>query len=123
MAKKVETEEKPAEREKAPWELDGLRYTAGLQDKTDKCCYKDFFESDKLDEAKKECDDAADNNQRSAIVYDRKLMEIVYRKVIETDKKEEKPVPPRRGRRKAEPKIERKNETAEKKRSNDDYFD
>lgn len=124
MAKKAD-EEKPAEREKAPWELDGLRYTASLQDKTEKCCYKDFFESEKLEEAKKECDEAADNNKRSAIVYDRKLMEIVHRKVIETEKKEEKSVapPPRRGRKKVEPKIERKNETPEKKRTNDDYFD
>ena len=106
--------------EKAPWENDGLRYTASLQDKTDKSCYKDFFESEKLEDAKKECDEAADKNQRSAIVYDRKLMSIVHRKVIETVKKEEeKAVPARKGKKKVEPKIE----TVEKKRTNDDYFD
>lgn len=119
----AKTEEKTVEREKAPWENDGLRYTAGLQDKTDKCCYKDFFESEKLDEAKKECDETAEKNQRSAIVYDRKMFEIVHRKVIVTEKPEEnKPSPPpRRGKKKVEPKVERKDE--EKKRSNDDYFD
>jgi hypothetical protein len=112
--------------EKAPWENDGLRYTAGLQDATDVCCYKDFFESEKLDEAKRECEEAAARSQRSAIVYDRKLMEIVYRKVIEREKKveEKKALPPRRGRRKTESKIERKIETTEKKKiTKDDYFD
>ncbi len=106
-----------------------MRYTASLQDKTDFSCYKDFFESEKLEEAKKECDTAADKNQRSAIVFDRKLPGIVHRKVIEREKVEEKSVPappvptPKRGRKKAEPKVERRNETSEKKRTNDDYFD
>jgi len=127
MAKKEVAEEKATEREKAPWELDGLRYTASLQDKTDFSCYKDFFESEKLEEAKTECDEAADKNQRSAIVFDRKLPGIVYRKVIEREKKEEVkavPAPARKGKKKAEPpKVEQKNETSEKKRTNDDYFD
>ena len=104
--------------EKAPWEDDGLRYVVSLQDVKDINCYKDFFESEKLDDAKKECEETADKNKRSAVVYDRKVMEIVHRKVIEGEKPAEKEkVPaPKRGRKKAEPKIERK-------RTNADYFD
>ena len=107
--------------EKAPWENDGLRYQASLQNVTDVCCYKDFFESEKLDEAKKECDEAAERSQRSAVVYDRKLMTIVHRKVIEREKKSEEKnaLPPKRGKK---PVIERRSET-KKKITNDDYFD
>jgi hypothetical protein len=94
---------------------DGLRYVASLQSETDQCCYKDFFEGTKYEEAKQKADEAADKNKRSALVYDRELMEITYKKVVESTtkvvevKNEEKP---------------RKTRTAKKKQETyDEYFE
>lgn len=108
-----------------PWRDDGKRFVAALQDVTDPQCYKDFFESDKLCDAKEKADEAAEKYQRSVLVFDREQCETSYKKVIEKEKKEpEKKVPlPRRGRKKAEPKVERKVEEPKKKVINkDDYF-
>jgi hypothetical protein len=109
-----------------PWQDDGKRFVASLQDVTDKSCYKDFFESEKLDETKQKVDEAVEKYQRSAIVFDRKMVEVIYRKVIQSKEVEPaKTLPPRRGRRKAEPKIERKVEHVEPKKkviNKDDYF-
>ena len=119
MAKESETKE-------SPWQLDGPRFVASLQDVTDKSCYKDFFESEKLEVTKQKADDAAEKYQRSVIIFDRKMMEITYRKVIQLEVIPEKTPPPRRGRRKVEPKIERKVEEAPKPKkkviTKDDYF-
>ena len=58
---------------------DGPRFVAALQDPTDTCCYKDFFESEVRFEAVDEAQAAADKEKRKAIVYDRKNMEITER--------------------------------------------
>jgi len=119
-----------------PWKDDGPRFVASLQDVTDFQCYKDFFESQKLNEAQAKADEAAEKHQRSAIVFDRKLMEIVHRKVIEREKKPEikekpeikAPLPPpisKRGKKKpveVEPVVEPKVEKPKKKITKDDYF-
>jgi len=105
---------------KESWENDGPRYVASLQDVTDKQCYKDFFEGDKFEEAKQKAEDAAEKYQRSSLVYDRKLMAITHKKVIELKKIEEKPAPPpRRGR--GRKKVE--TDESKKKVSKDDYFE
>lgn len=120
-------------REKEPWEQDGKRYTASLQDVTDKQCYKDFFESDTCEAAKKACDEAAEKYQRSAIVFDRKSPGIIHRKVIQSVAQEEvkKPSPPpRRGKKKVETsempvesKVEEpKSKPKKKVITKDDYF-
>jgi hypothetical protein len=100
---------------------DGPRYVAGLQDKTDISCYKDFFEGDKAEEARQKAEDAAERHQRSTIVFDRKMQEIIHRKVIASKTEVvEKPAPQqkRRGRKKTEePKVEEK-----KAHSKEDYF-
>lgn len=103
---------------------DGPRYVASLQDVTDTSCYKDFFEGEVFEEAKAKAEEAADKHQRSTLVYDRKLMAITHKKVIEKAKTEvEKPVPPRRGRKKG---IERKGVIPDggktKKVTTEDYF-
>lgn len=123
-------------REKEPWEHDGKRYTASLQDVTDKQCYKDFFESDTFEAAKQACDEAAEKHQRSAIVFDRKAPGITHRKVIQSVAVKEEvktpSPPPRRGRKKVENPVtevpvERKVEESKPKSkkkviTKDDYF-
>jgi hypothetical protein len=108
-----------------PWRDDGKRFVASLQDVIEPQCYKDFFESDKLNEAQEKADEAAEKHQRSVLIFDRQRCEISYKKVIEKEKKEpEKVLPPRRGRKKVEPKIERKVATVQKKKiTKDDYFE
>jgi hypothetical protein len=98
---------------------EGPRYVAGLRDKTDLCCYKDFFETEKFEEAKQEADAAADKNKRNTIVYDRKLMEITYRKVVQEEVKAAPPKPQkvfRKGKAKKE-------EEPSKGPSKDDFFE
>lgn len=93
---------------------DGPRYVASLQDVVDLSCYKDFFESEKFENAKVKAEDAAEKHQRSAIVYDRKLMAITHKKVIEKEKPEiVKPKQLKRGKKVKEP----------KKTSKDAYFE
>lgn len=58
---------------------DGPRYVVGLRSKTDPCCYKDMIEGEKEGEAKQQADELAVTEQRATIVYDRKLMAIIYR--------------------------------------------
>jgi hypothetical protein len=109
---------------KAPWEEDGKRYVAGLQNATDPSCYNDIFESDTFTEAKQKADEAAEKHQRNAIVFDRKNpCDNWYKKVIE--KKEDKPPvavkpPPQKSRRGRKAKSE---EPKPKKDPKDDYFD
>jgi pyruvate/2-oxoacid:ferredoxin oxidoreductase alpha subunit len=111
-------------KDERPWRDDGKRFVAALQDVIDPQCYKDFFESDKLCDAKAKADEAAEKYQRSVLVFDREQCETSYKKVIEKEKKEpEKVLPPRRGRKKVELKVERKVEEPKKKVINkDDYF-
>lgn len=91
---------------------DGPRYIASLQDVIDLSCYKDFFESEKFEVAKVKAEDAAEKHQRSAIVYDRKLMAITHKKVIEKEKKVEEKPQPKKGKKSKEKKI-----------TKDDYFE
>jgi hypothetical protein len=71
------------------------RYVAGLRDVTDSSCYKDFFESDTLEEAQKEADFAAEKHGRNTIVFDRRPFgDIVYRKVVQTEEKAAVVTPP-----------------------------
>jgi hypothetical protein len=99
---------------------EGPRYVAGLRDKTDLCCYKDFFETEKFEEAKQEADAAADKNKRNTIVYDRKLMEITYRKVVQEEVKAAPPPKPQKVFRKGKAKKE---EEPSKGPSKDDFFE
>ena len=96
---------------------DGPRYVASLQSETDQCCYKDFFEGGKFEEAKQKVDEAVDKNKRSALVYDRKLMEITYKRVVENKVTEVK--------NEEKPKKLKKNEKSKKKQveTYDEYFE
>jgi hypothetical protein len=99
---------------------DGPRYVAGLQDVADTSCYKDFFENEVFEKVKENADAAADKNQRTAIVYDRKLMAITHKKVIVKTVEEVVPPLPKKGKKKVAPKIERK--CPKKEITKDDYF-
>ena len=69
------------------------RYIASLQSVDDPCCYKDFFEGDTFEIAKQKADESAEKHNRNALVYDRKLMAITYKKeIIRSETKFEKPV-------------------------------
>ncbi len=106
---------------KEPWQDDGKRYVASLQDTIDKSCYKDFFECDTFKEAQEKADASAEKHQRNALVYDRKEQNITYKKVIESkDTPEIKPPAPKskRGRKKVES-AESKKEVSKK----DSYFE
>jgi len=98
---------------------DGPRYVTGIQDEKEKCCYKDFYETETLYEAKEKADEKSDKVNRSAIVFDRKLMEIVHRKVVQTVVGvPKKPELPHRGKKKkVKPEVK-----PEVKPSDDDYF-
>jgi len=85
--------------------IDGPRYVAGVQDDKDRSCYKDFFETETLHEAKTKADEKSAKVKFSTLVFDRKLMEIVYKKVVVKDEVKI----PQRGKKK---KIEEE----------DDYF-
>lgn len=80
------------------------RYTVGLQSPTDPCCYKDFFETNTYEEAKRKLEEQT----IQAIIYDSKLGMIVDKKIIETKKEEVKPVVKK---------------TRKKKETKDVYFD
>ena len=55
-----------------PWQADGPRYAVALQDATDVSLYKDIFESNKLEEAKRKATDAFEKNKRTVMIFDRK---------------------------------------------------
>ena len=76
------------------------RFVASLQTDDDPCCYKDFFETETLKEAKKEAEVAAKKHNKAALVFDRKAHFIVYK--VETEKKpeQEEPAPVRKPRKK-----------------------
>lgn len=76
------------------------RYVASIQDEKDKTCYKDFYESDKLDQTKSKAEQESKDVGRSVIIFDRKGMGIIERYVIEQEKTEpeKKPII-KRGRR------------------------
>jgi hypothetical protein len=113
------------------------RYVASLQDEIDRDCYKDFFESDKLEETKQHADERAEKYQRSAVVFDRRFG-IVYKKEIkrtgDTEVKVVKPIISKRSKvvTKPEPVSEstppikrgrgRPPKSEFKPASNDDYF-
>lgn len=99
---------------------DGPRYVASITSCSDLSCYKDFFESEKLEEAKEKADEAALKYQFSALVYDRKVGGIIYKKVIEMGNKEPelKVVPPPRRGRKPKKVLPLKKEITK-----DDYFE
>ncbi len=63
-------EEKPGRKKKYST-IDGPRYTVGMRSDTDPCCYKDFFETEKLSEAKEKCDEAVAKYGKCCIVWDR----------------------------------------------------
>lgn len=96
---------------------DGPRYVASLQDVKDRQCYKDFYESEKQEETKQQADEAAEKAGRSAIVFDRKMHEIIHRKVIQRadDPVPKAPPPPK-------PKKGKKVKEEKKKLNNDDFF-
>jgi len=60
------------------------RYVVGLQTVDDRSCYKDFFETDKLEEAKREADEGAERNQRSTLVFDRKFGKVYKKEIVQS---------------------------------------
>lgn len=80
--------------------MEEKRYVASLQDTIDPQCFKDFFESDKLEETKQKANEASEKHKRDALVFDRKFG-TVYKKTIEKAE-EVKPVIPKRGRKQKE---------------------
>jgi hypothetical protein len=87
MAKKKKVEEVIEEKEEKIEVLP--RYVASIQDEKDQSCYKDFYESDKLDQAKLKAEQESKDVGRSVIIFDRKGMGIIDRYVIEQEKKPE----------------------------------
>lgn len=61
------------------------RYVVSLQTVDDRSCYKDFFETNKLEEAKREADEAAEKNQRSTLVFDRKFGTVYKKEIVKPD--------------------------------------
>jgi hypothetical protein len=59
------------------------RYVASIQDKKDETCYKDFYESDRLDQVKAKAEQESKEAGRSVIVFDRKGLGIIERYVVE----------------------------------------
>lgn len=55
-----------------PWKDDGLRFVVALQDIKDKSLYKDLFEFNKLEEAKRKATDTFQKNKRAVLIFDRK---------------------------------------------------
>lgn len=111
-----------------PWQADGLRYVVSLQDVKDTSLYKDIFETNKHEEAKRKADDAVAKNNRSVIIFDRKNPLDSQRIKVENGvvAKEEEAVLPKT-KKKAEPKaqVEPKFEKPSKKimPTADDLFD
>lgn len=68
------------------------RYVVSLQTVDDKSCYKDFFETDKLEEAKREADEAAERSQRSTLVFDRKFGTVYKKEIVRSNDSVVKPV-------------------------------
>lgn len=66
----VSTEEKKSKKKYST--PDGPRYTVGLRSDADPCCYKDFFETETLSEAKEEAKKAIDKYNKGVIIWDRK---------------------------------------------------
>ena len=62
-----------------PWMADGKRFVAGLQKADDPCCCLDFFDSDTLGEAQMMATNSAQREQLKAIVFDRKINQIIFR--------------------------------------------
>jgi hypothetical protein len=72
-----------------PWQADGPRYAVALQDATDVSLYKDIFESNKLEEAKRKATDAFEKNKRSVMIFDRKNPLDSQKLTVESQAKEE----------------------------------
>jgi len=68
------------------------RYVVSLQTVDDRSCYKDFFETNKLEEAKKEADETAERSQRSTLVFDRKFGTIYKKEIVRPNDTVVKPV-------------------------------
>jgi hypothetical protein len=68
------------------------RYVVSLQTVDDRSCYKDFFETNKLEEAKREADEAAERSQRSTLVFDRKFGTVYKKEIIRPNDTVAKPV-------------------------------
>lgn len=68
--------EKPEKKYSTP---DGPRYTASLQTIKDKTCYKDFFESEKLAETTEAAKAEALKTGRAAMIFDRRVHEVIQR--------------------------------------------
>ena len=68
------------------------RYVVGLQTADDRSCYKDFFETNKFEEAKTKADEAAEKNQRSTLVFDRKFGIVYKKEIVQPTDSADKPV-------------------------------
>ena len=69
MAKKVSDPYFPDEEDVNGYEKP--RYHVGMRSDTDPCCYKDFFETEKLSEAKEKAQEACDKYGKACVVWDR----------------------------------------------------
>lgn len=57
-----------------------VRYAVGLRSDTDRCCYKDFFETGNLDEAKEVAAKAVAKHKKGVIIWERGwIIDIIQR--------------------------------------------
>lgn len=78
------------------------RYDVSLQKPDDLCCYKNFFSTEKVTEAKEVAELKAAETGRAVIVYDRREFNIIHKipAVAQPQPEVKKPEPiKRRGRR------------------------
>lgn len=69
------------------WPYDGMRYPVYLQTEKEANIFRQFHESDDLEEAMQTCDDKAAHEGRVCFVRDRKRVETVHR--FDPNRKEE----------------------------------
>jgi len=102
-----------------PWQVDGPRYAVALQDATDITLYKDIFESNKLEEAKRKATEAFEKNKRTVLIFDRKNPLDSRRLTLESQAKEEEEVKVK-VKKSPKPKLEK---PVKKTITQDDLFD
>jgi hypothetical protein len=100
-----------------PWQVDGPRYAVALQDAKDVTLYKDIFESNKLEEAKRKAAEAFEKNKRTVMIFDRKNPLDSHKITVEV---KEEPKVKKEPKAKKEPKPEK---LTKKTITQDDLFD
>lgn len=73
----------PRKKKEEAVEVPEKRYCCSLQKKDDKCCYKDFHNTDTLKDAKSHALTESNKTKRPVIIFDRYLHQIIYREIPE----------------------------------------